>query len=415
MTLQGKGFFIWSITRCEGGDVNAIANLAQQAQFTHLEIKIADGTSSYNINPTTGADRVPPLVEALHARGIQAWGWHYIYGDDPIGEADKAIQRVSELGLDGYAIDAEIQYNQRGMESAADAYMERLRTGLPNTPLALCSYRFPTVQPYFPFKNFLNRCDLNMPQMYWLKAHNPGDQLIRCVREFTALTPFRPIIPVGAAFKEGSWAASASEVTEFLQTARNLNLSAATFWEWGNTRLYDPEAWPAAVNFPWDGSVTPAPGATLTATATPSATATPLATATARATATPLTTATARATAIVTATLALQDIVQQYINALNTHDPNKVLELYTPAAVHVTPQRTIQGTAEIKDWYKTLLNQTLPNSSFVLVNSSGTDSARRFDWTATSSNGAIHDGNDTFGILNGKIVYHYTSFHITSV
>ena len=50
MSLKGKGYWIWKIPSCENGDANAIANVAAAAGLTHLLIKIADGTNSYNID-----------------------------------------------------------------------------------------------------------------------------------------------------------------------------------------------------------------------------------------------------------------------------------------------------------------------------------------------------------------------------
>ena len=95
MTLTGKGFFIWKVKGCENGSPTAITELAGQANLSHVLIKIADGSYSYNVEPD-GRDLVTPVVQSLHAAGIQSWGWHYIYGDDPIGEANKAIQRIQQ-------------------------------------------------------------------------------------------------------------------------------------------------------------------------------------------------------------------------------------------------------------------------------------------------------------------------------
>lgn len=213
MILQGKGYFVWRIWTCENGDVSAIANLAQQANFTHVLIKVADGAYSYNI--INNVDLVPPLVSALRQKGIVVWGWHYLYGNEPVSEADKAIQRIGQLNLDGYALDVEAEFKQPGKDAAARTFMKRLRNAYPSLPIALCSYRYPTYHPQVPWSVFLEQCDYNMPQVYWEQAHNPADQLRRSVLEFQALSPFRPIIPVGSAYRRGSWAASPTEVLDF--------------------------------------------------------------------------------------------------------------------------------------------------------------------------------------------------------
>jgi len=125
MSLEGKGFFIWKIRDCENGDRNAIANLALQANFTHVLIKVADGIYGYNIEPN-GTDLAPPVVRALQSKGLQVWGWHYLYGDNPIGEANKAIQRIDQLNLDGYTLDVEGEYKEPGKRLAARNFMDLL-------------------------------------------------------------------------------------------------------------------------------------------------------------------------------------------------------------------------------------------------------------------------------------------------
>ncbi len=365
MSVQGKGFFIWKVRDCENGDANAIANLAHQSNFTHVLVKIADGSNSYNVDITSGVDLVPPVAQALRARGIQVWGWHYVYGYDPIGEANIAIQRIQQLNLSGYVIDAEAEYKQPGKDLAARQFMNRLRSALPNFPIALSSYRYPSYHPQLPWQAFLEKCDLNMPQVYWLQNHNPGEQLIRTLQEFQSLAPFRPIIPTGSAFKEHNWAPTVSDINEFIQNTRSLNLTAVNFWEWSNCRLYLPEVWDAIQAYNWDTDPLP------------------------------------------------QDITQQYVDTLNTHDTNKMVSLYMPNGVHVTSARTIQGAAALRTWYNTFLGQILPNAKFTLTGFSGTGTSRHMTWTATSSAGNVYNGSDTFGLLNDKIAYHYTFFTVT--
>ena len=132
MAIQGKGFMIWQIPSCESGNAAKIAEEAVKAGLTYVLIKIANGVLAYNVNSTTKVDLVPPVVNALHAKGLQVWGWHYVYGNNPTGEAKIAVQRVQELGLDGYVIDAEDEYKRTGMDKAATKFMTELRKGISN-------------------------------------------------------------------------------------------------------------------------------------------------------------------------------------------------------------------------------------------------------------------------------------------
>jgi hypothetical protein len=361
--LQGKGFFIWKIPSCENGDPQAIASLALEARMTHVMIKIADGVNSYNIYE--GVDLVPPVARKLRELGIQIFGWHYVCGNNPLGEANKAIERVQTLQLDGYVIDAEGPYKERGKAAAAKKFMDRLREGLPDKPVALSSYRYPSYHPQLPWREFLERCDFNMPQVYWMFSHNAGEQLTRCVREFQSLTPQRPIIPTGAAFKERGWKPEPAEIMDFLETAQRLNLPAANLYSWDSCRAYLPDIWKTSSEYDWFAPPTPG------------------------------------------------DITEQYIKALNTRDPDQVLKLYNSNAVHITAARSVQGFQDMRIWFQALFFSLLPNAKFVHTGFSGTGNSRHLTWTATSDMGAVHNGNDTFGLYKGKITYHYSFFTIS--
>jgi hypothetical protein len=361
--LQGKGSFIWKIPSCEDGDPQRIASVAHEAGLTHVVIKIADGVNSYNIYE--GVDLVPPVARKLRERGIQVWGWHFVRGSNPLGEANKAIDRVLTLQLDGYVIDAEGPYKDRGKAAAARNFMARLREGLPDKPVALSSYRYPSYHPQLPWREFLEGCDFNMPQVYWKFGNNAGEQLSRCVREFQAITPYRSIIPTGAAFREHGWSPKPEEVIDFFKTAQKLNLTAANIYSWDSSRAYLPEVWKTCAEYDWFSPSSPG------------------------------------------------DITEQYIEALNSHDLDQILELYNPNAVHITSARSVQGYQDMRIWFQALLFSLLPNGKFIHTGFSGTGNSRHLTWTATSDMGIVHNGNDTFGLYKGKITYHYSFFNLT--
>jgi len=150
MALTGKGFWIWKIKSCEGGVAAAIANEAVAASLTHVPIKIADGPYQYNYDRTAKVDLIAPVREALKLKNVLVWGWHYVYGYDPVGEANIAIRQIQRLGLDGYIIDAEAEYKESGKKAAAKLFLNTLRAALPNFPIALSSYRFPTLHRALP-------------------------------------------------------------------------------------------------------------------------------------------------------------------------------------------------------------------------------------------------------------------------
>ena len=366
MTLFGKGFWIWKIRDCEGGNPDAIAAAATSAGFTHVIIKIADGAYAYNVDQVTKKDLVLPVVKALRDKGIHVWGWQYTYGAGPNSESNMAIQRLHQFDMEGFVIDAEHEYKEPGKDVAARTYMTKLRNAFPNMPFALSSYRFPTYHPQFPWKAFLEKVDMNMPQVYWEKAHNPDAQMQRVVREFKALTPYRPVFPTGPGYKVGGWAPTIEDTVEFMNSAKAYGLAGVNFFSWDECRAYLPKVWDTVATYSWNSSPVPA------------------------------------------------DLSNQFIAALNSRDASRVVSFYHPEAVHITFTRAVRGTDAIRSWYNTVFTQTLPNARFTLTGSSGTGNSRHLTWTAQSPNGTVDNGNDTLGLMDGKIAYHFSSFSVNN-
>jgi hypothetical protein len=226
-----KSAWIWKIKDIEGGDPLKIAAKAKLAGFSDVYIKVADGGYRYNI--TNGVDKCPATVAALKAVGIKVWGWHYVYGY-PQYEIAAARVRIDGLKLDGYIIDAEYEYKDKPNE--AQSLTNILRSSYPNLPIAIASYRFPTLHPEFPWKQFLGGCSINMPQVYWQGAHNAGDQLERSFNEFKALNAKLGVNPayepVASVYSEHGWTVESADVKDFLDRAEKLNLPAVSFYCW---------------------------------------------------------------------------------------------------------------------------------------------------------------------------------------
>lgn len=247
--LEGKGWFVWRVASAEGGNADTISALLAEGGYSHAHIKIANGIYSYNITDK-GVDKAKELVDALHARGLKAWGWHYVYGDSPSAEADIAIARIRATGVDGYAIDAEAEYKVSGKDAAARMFMSRLRAAFPTLSIALCSYRFPTLHLQLPWDAFLEHCDYHMPQMYWVGAHNPVEQLLRSATELMFRKPI-PIMPVGSAYVSGTWQSTTDDVKAFMNAARSMEMRAASFWELAHTRARLPAIYNTISAYEW--------------------------------------------------------------------------------------------------------------------------------------------------------------------
>jgi len=249
--LQGKGYFMWKAINCKAGRPEEIAAEAFAADLGHVLIKIADGPFRYNIEVD-----LPAIVAALKAVGVTVWGWQYIYGGNPAAEAQVAIREIQRTGVTGFVVNAEKEYKAIGMGPRASAYMQALRAGVGGDfPIALSTYRYPSLHGPFPFNTFLEFCDLAMPQVYWLYSHDPVLQLTKTLAEYRRLAVQRPVIPTGAAWKQNSWQSTAADVTAFLESCEAAGLPAANFWSWDASQHLP--TWHAIATYDWPHEATP--------------------------------------------------------------------------------------------------------------------------------------------------------------
>ena len=360
MSLEGKGLYIWKIHQVEGGDADAIARRAVESGLTHVLIKVADGSHAYNV------DLAAPVVETLKGAGVQVWGWQYVYGNEPFLEADIAVHRVRVLGLDGFVVNAEVEY--KGKHDAASVYMDSLRARMGGLPIALSSFRYPDYHPELPWTEFLSRCDYNMPQVYWVRASNPEQQLDRTIAQFQQIYPVLPIIPTGPAYEEFGWRPQPAEITRFLQHAREIGLQAANFWSWDYAGSEEGnDLWQAIAGYEWPITRPPV------------------------------------------------DLVDRLITAMNQRDIDTIAALYHPGAVHITSQHTISGREALRAYYTRLLNSELPGATFAVKTQVNEGNIRHIRWSASlASNGkAVDNGYDTIALRQGRIQYHSSIYHIS--
>ncbi len=399
MILQGKGFFTFILPECEGGDPAKILAAAQAAGLSHVLVKIADGVKSFGVN--SSGDFTAPVVQALRAAGIAVWGWHYVYGNNPSAEANIAIQRTQELGLDGYVVDAEEEYKQPGKQAAARQFMTAVRGAL-TVPIALSAYRFPNYHPELPWSTFLEFCDLHMPQVYWEQSHNAGSQLRESKRQCDALPNARPYIPTGAAYGTPPiWDPTPADITDFLTTAKALGLPAVNFFDWDYCKANLPQLWPVIANFSWPApvQVTPAVTPVTPITTAPSSGTQPAASQPPVVTTPPVTTS---VTPNGQTPLAPPDgYTGQYLAALNARKPAQAAALYQSEAVFVRADKVVRGAAAIQADYVAFF-AGLPAGAFTLAKAEVDGDVRYVTWKLGALTGVA-----TLVWNSGKISLHY--------
>ncbi len=158
-------------------------------------MKSSDGSSNY------WSQFSPELVAAMHANGLKVCAWQFVYGTNPVGEAELGARAVA-AGADCLVIDAEGEYE--GHYASAQKYIETLRAKIgPAYPVGLASFPYVDYHESFPYSVFLgaNGAQFNAPQMYWKDIGTSVASVYAHTYEQNLIYG-RPIAPLGQTYRE---------------------------------------------------------------------------------------------------------------------------------------------------------------------------------------------------------------------
>jgi peptidoglycan hydrolase-like protein with peptidoglycan-binding domain len=222
--FEGQGMWIWYLSQSDGGNLASIVAQAHAAGVSTLFIKSSDGSSNY------WSQFSSTLVAELHANGLRACAWQYVYGTNPAGEAALGAQAVAN-GADCLVIDAEAEYE--GHYAAAQTYINDLRAKIgPTYPLALASFPYVSYHPSFPYSVFLGPggAQYNAPQMYWKDIGQSVDTVY--ANTYVANRMYgRPIFPLGQTYG----GVSSSDLLRFREEALDYGATGTSYWDWQET------------------------------------------------------------------------------------------------------------------------------------------------------------------------------------
>ncbi len=229
--FAGQGMWIWYLSASAGGQVANIAAQARAAGVSTVFVKSSDGSTNY------WSQFSKTLVEELHTQGLHVCAWQYVYGTNPVGEAELGARAVAE-GADCLVIDAESQYE--GKYDAAQTYIATLRAKVgPTYPVGLASFPYVNYHPAFPYSVFLGPggAQFDVPQMYW---HDIGTSVAQVyVNTYEQnLVYGRPILPLGQTYG----GVGATELVAFRSLAGAYGAAGYSWWDWQETSSRE---WPS--------------------------------------------------------------------------------------------------------------------------------------------------------------------------
>lgn len=247
--INGKSIFSWNVPSVGKGDPTLFVKFLIDNNFEGVCLKTGDGPLVQKISklspwPTWGENVRPELVEAIKAAKLKVFLWHFVYGNDVIGELNVAISQCSRFSPDGFIWDVENQFDGKTNNAGNSRYLSSgLRRAFPDLKQALCWWALPLSPSgieWHPLKvgrAFMEVVDVGMPMMYW-QEKGPEAAILYLHRSMEIWKNFwtKPIIPIGRAFTGGggygdSFGISAfAEEVMLLRKANKESIPGLSWW-----------------------------------------------------------------------------------------------------------------------------------------------------------------------------------------
>ena len=259
----GKGDWIWEMNQTEANlgvsTVQGVIDFEKAEGMQFLIVKCADGGQ---YGPAYWPQFNSDLITRCHAAGIKIFGFGYVYGSyygsgQVAAEISAAVACMgvtdsSGVPMDGFLIDAEIEYN--GQSADAITYCQGIRAVYPTRCLAHSPYPIPSYNESFPYIEFGRYCDVVMPQDYWYdQFESSGGVTPQYMADLMNsdwiywqgvwagegdASSVKPLVPIGQGFQGDSPVAiPGSQLTSFYNELKSENPCATaggyqgiTFW-----------------------------------------------------------------------------------------------------------------------------------------------------------------------------------------
>lgn len=227
--LVGKWAWVWNWRRCDGGDAGRVAARLMSTGCAGALVKAFDGPRWFDQGRAWRE-----IAAELKTNGVAVGGWGYCYGNDPAGEAQRAIETAQYGQADLLVLDVESEY--KGRPQAAEELCRRIRDALgPDYPLYFSSFAIARYHHSFPFEIFNRYCMGAVPQVYWNAFRWPVEQSLDWMYDDHALLGISAdsVFPAGGLYREGTVRyPPADEVREFVHRAAARGSRGVSFWSY---------------------------------------------------------------------------------------------------------------------------------------------------------------------------------------
>jgi hypothetical protein len=261
--INGKSIFSWNIPAVGRGDPEAFVKFLLENNFEGVCLKGANGpwiqkVSRWSPWPLWGENIRPEMVKALKDAGLKVYIWHFVFGQDPVGELNVAISQTSRFEPDGYIWDVESAFDTKAGAVGNAQYLARgFKKAFPRLEQALCWWALPlsprgsTWHPIKVANAFQETVDLAMPMMYW-QGKGATAAVTYLHRSLQIYSKFwnKPIVPVGRAYNGDGGYGDAAGITAFAREVMSLSEGLPKIpgisW-WSTDKAVKQSTWLAAL------------------------------------------------------------------------------------------------------------------------------------------------------------------------
>jgi len=210
----GKGMWVWYLSKCLNGNIDAIIKQCKTYDISYLIIKGGDGQYTWD-------QLKPALIKKIQDAGIKVYSWTFNYGlykdvarkldVTPEEEAQVAINCLM-MGVDGHVFDPEGHVeNQPNNAQNAERMLKLVRAKFPDKFLAYAPFAIIDVHRNYPYTTYGKYCDAVMPQIYHgTMKRTPKDAIMRTYDNFMRWSKtwlengqgdsVKPLIPLGQTY-----------------------------------------------------------------------------------------------------------------------------------------------------------------------------------------------------------------------
>jgi len=246
----GKGMFLWILHRLCDGDMLKLAEQLHRENYQWVCVKVVEGRLTFDPYPRekdipSQQELLTILAPCLENYGIELHLWGFYYGstwslrDNTPYEIERTLEQIAKWRPKSFMVNAETHFKRSKSRTRARDLLAGIKTGMagandsiPDIPIGLSSFKFPTSHPEMPWDIFGQYADYWSPQVYWVAAHNPASQLERSIQQHKDIADL-PMIPAGSAYPDSSyrWKPSVSELREFNDAVQE-KYPGILYWEY---------------------------------------------------------------------------------------------------------------------------------------------------------------------------------------